>query len=292
MGDILRGNTPVYNIYRGQDQVSKVYRGQTEIWTSAAFPPVGDYITSNLTYYFDFGEPTSYDGVSAAVTNIAPAGIKRGDAVVYSGTLNNGSQTTAFTTYDPIKRTLKMGGSGGTFNQFTTNQTWFGDITNSDTNSWGSNITAEFGYYFQPNGWTGQIQRGATVAQRRAGPGVALNSIQIKIFGGTEPLFPGGPIDITPGQAYILTITCAGTVGKRYLNGVFVDQVTISSFRGNANGAPMAWGCLYTLESGIDRIQEMNWSEFQYVRFYEDKTLTDAEVLQNYNANKARLGLA
>ena len=31
--------------------------------------------------------------------------------------------------------------------------------------------------------------------------------------------------------------------------------------------------------------------QYQYVRFYENKALSDAEVLQNYNANKARLGL-
>lgn len=292
MGDILRGNTSISNIYRGQDQVSKVYRGQTEVWTSAAFPPVGSYVTDNLTYYFDFGEPTSYDGVSAAVTNIAPALTKRGNAVIYAGTTDLGSQTTAGTTYSPVRRTLKMGGSGGTFDQFTTDQTWFGDITNSDTDAWGQDNTAEFGYYYYPTGWTGIPGEGVYFAQRNAGPGQSMSSNGVGIFQVAGYSFPNGIIDNTEGQAYILTITWSGATAKRYQNGVFIDQLTTSTNRRDANGSPTTWGCLYTQEGGNDRLGGPTWSEYQYVRFYENKALTDAEVLQNYNANKGRLGLA
>lgn len=291
MGDILRGNTSLSKIYRGQTELSKVYRGQTEIWTSAAFPPVGDYITDNLTYYYDFGEPTSYDGVSTTITNIAPAGTKRGDAVIYAGTLDLGSQTTSGTTYDPVKRTLQMGGSGGAWDQYTTDQTWFGDITDADTDAWGSDITAEFGYYYQPHAWTGQDARAVYMSQRNAGPGQNMESLGVGVFTVAGYSWPGGFIDNTVGQAYILTISWSGTTAKRYLNGVFVDQVTTTALRRDANGSPTAWGCLYTQESGNDRLGGPTWSEYQYVRFYEDKALSDAEVLQNYNANKARLGL-
>lgn len=290
MGNIFRGNTGFSKIYRGQTELSKVYRGQTEVW-SGGLPPVGSYITDNLTYYYDFGEPTSYDGVSAAVTNIAPPATKRGDAVIYAGTLDLGSQTTAGTTYDATNGTLKLGGSGGTFDQYTTDQNWFGDITNADTDAWGADNTAEFGFYYYPVGWTGQTGVGANISQRNAGPGQAMASYGLTVFSVAGYTWPGGDVTNTEGQAYILTITWAGTVAKRYVNGVFVDQITTTATRRDANGSPTTWGVLYTKEGGNDRLADSSWSEYQYVRFYENKALSDAEVLQNYNANKARLGL-
>lgn len=252
-------------------------------------PPVGSYITTGLTYYFDFGEPTSYSGTGTSITNLAPAGSKRGDAVIYAGTTDLGSQTTSGTTFNATKGTLKLGGSGGTWNQYTTNQNWFGDITNARIGTWASGVTAEFGFYYYPHTWTSIPIYGAVVSQRNAGPGQLMAEREISIYGVANYNFT--PLTWVTGQAYIVTVVMNGTSGLLYINGSLQQTITISATRRGANGSPFVWGCLYTKEGGNDRLANPSWSEYQYVRFYEDTAFNATQVLQNYNANKARLGL-
>lgn len=291
MADILRGNTSLSKIYRGQTELSKVYRGQTEIWSAGGgLPPVGSYVTSNLAYYYDFGEDSSYAGSGTTITNLAPSGTKRGDAVIYQGTRDLGTQTTAGTTWDSVKRTLKMGGSGGTWDQYTTDQNWFGDITNADPDPWEADLTAEFGFYYYPNTWTGQNSYGAIVTQRNAGPGMQMSERELVIFGTAGYNFTS--YSWVTGDPYIVTVTWSGANAILYINGSQYATLTTATTRRDANASPMVWGCLYTQESGNDRLGNPSWSAYQYVRFYEGKALNSTEVTQNYNANKARLGLS
>ena len=128
-----------------------------------------------------------------------------------------------------------------------------------------------------------------------AGAGVRVDARTVfSIFGSggsnttiTNPLSPF-PVN----QPVIMTITLAGTTGKVYVNGSLVASGTISSSRSRYK-EPYWWGnCNYTMYSTTDhRVYALTEEKIQYIRYYADKALSDAEVLQNYNANKARLGL-
>tara|TARA_R110000868_G_C10864253_1_gene761760 strand:- start:203 stop:1021 length:819 start_codon:yes stop_codon:yes gene_type:complete len=257
----------------------------------APFPPTGSYVTANLAYYYDFGETSSYPGVGSDIVNIAPSATKRGDAQIWSGTLDLGSKTNALAPFNAVKRTLQPTGTGGVFDTYTTDASWFGDITNSPSLAWPSVITAEFGYYYQPQIWTGQGDIPAVLTQRNAGPGTKISSFEGVIYTQLGYFLPNGKLTTTPGQAYITTMVWDSTVIRRYINGVFEDSVATISNRTSASSAPMAWAISYTKETANDRLGGPSNSEFQYVRWYEGKALTAAEVLQNYNANKGRLGL-
>ena len=216
----------------------------------APFPPTGSYVTANLAYYYDFGETSSYPGVGSDIVNIAPSATKRGDAQIWSGTLDLGSKTNALAPFNAVKRTLQPTGTGGVFDTYTT-----------------------------------------VLTQRNAGPGTKISSFEGVIYTQLGYFLPNGKLTTTPGQAYITTMVWDSTVIRRYINGVFEDSVATISNRTSASSAPMAWAISYTKETANDRLGGPSNSEFQYVRWYEGKALTAAEVLQNYNANKGRLGL-
>jgi hypothetical protein len=271
----------------GSTDVNKAYLGSTEVY-SPGLPPVGSYVTSNLGYYFDFGDTNSYPGTGTDVTNLAPASTKYGDAQIWSGTVTNGSKTLTNSTFDAATGTLQLGGSGGTWNQYSADQSWFGDLSGYPTGNWPSNFTMEVGYYFQPQGWTGQSEAYFFWGQRASGPGQwgGLNQFTI---GQVADYTLSPTLSPSTGTAQIVHHVISGTSVKRYVNGVNNSTVGISSTRRNASSI-FAWGLLYT-DEGTDRMSSPTWSKYQYVRFYWDKALTSTEVTQNYNANKARLGL-
>lgn len=278
------------NFYFGSNAVTKMYQGDTEIF-STGLPAVGNYVTSNLAYYFDFGDTNSYPGTGTDITNLAPSATKYGDGEIWSGTTERGSKTLTNSTFDATKGTLKLGGSGGSFDREETDQSWFGDVDGAPTTSWPLNFTVEIGYYFQPQGWTGKTEQYVYWSQRNAGPGqwAGLNTFtigQVADYTISPTLAPSA------GTAQIIHYVIEGANLKRYINSVVNGNRSISSSRKNASGSPFAWGILYTTENGDDRIDNPTWSEYQYVRFYWDRALTQAEVTQNYNANKARLGLS
>lgn len=255
------------------------------------FPPVGNYVTSNLAYYFDFGESTSYSGTGTDIYNLAPGLTTLGDAEIWAGTIDQGSKTTSGTTFDSTKFTLQMGGSGGTWNQYSTDQTWFGDVTSPPNSTWPSQFTVEIGYYYQPHNWSGQSQNYLAWGQRKAGPGQWGNLNEV-VIGGVAGYNLNPTLTPSAGTAQIVTFVWDNTSLKRYLNGSLFSTTSISSIRKNASPSPFGWGALYTTENGSDRLGNPTWSEYQYVRFYEGKALSLSEVQQNYNANKGRLGLS
>jgi hypothetical protein len=284
------GSNSISKAYFGSSAVSQMYQGSTEL-LATGLPPVGNYVTSNLAYYYDFGDTNSYPGTGTDITNLAPSATKLGDGEIWSGTLDQGSKTLTNSTFDATTGTLQLGGSGGTFVRETTDQSWFGDITSTPTTTWPSAFTVEIGYYYYPHNWSNRLQFYFHWSQRNAGPGqwgsLNLATIgQIADYSFTPTLSP------STGTAQIAHYVWSGNNLKRYINGSVNGNITISTTRKNASGSPFAWGILYTKEGGLDRIDGPTWSKYQYVRFYWDRALSPTEVTQNYDANKARLGLS
>lgn len=280
------GSNSISKAYFGNTQAS-LYQGSTEV-VGAGLPPVGSYVTSNLGYYFDFGDTNSYPGTGTDVTNLAPSATAYGDAEIWSGTLQNGTKTLTNSTFDATTGTLQLGGSGGTWNKYTADQSWFGDLNGSPTVAWPSTFTMEIGYYFQPQGWTGEPEVYCFWGQRGSGPGQwgGLNNFTI----GQVADYSIPQLTPSTGTAQIVTYTFSGTSAIRYINGVSNYSFNISSTR-KKGAAVFAWGLLYTDEN-TDRMSQPTWSKYQYVRFYWGRALSSTEVTQNYNANKARLGLS
>ena len=84
---------------------------------------------------------------------------------------------------------------------------------------------------------------------------------------------------------YHVVVVRNGNVSKIYINGVLNNSSTNSGF---GNGSSTTLGIGESLGCQV----VSNWyGNIGLVRMYLNKSLTDSEVLQNYNATKGRFGL-
>lgn len=256
-------------------------------------PPVGSYVTDNLVNYVDFG--TDYDcwNDTTTMANLAPPATAYSDGQYWSGNRINGSLSLNNFNYDPVLGTVQgFADNGG--DSYTTN---YGNLALGIVNrTTPTNMTFEKGWY--PTSGTDSLQMQMGYRSLRLGGGGGGAKVDSRVYfsfygvGGGDALVvnPQSPLPIN--QPVIMTFTIANTTGKVYVNGSLVASGTIPSGRRPYNEPYWVGNCAYNVvDASTHRISALTEEKVQYIRYYADKTLTDAEVLQNYNANKARLGL-
>lgn len=155
----------------------------------------------------------------------------------------------------------------------------------------------EFGYY-KPSSSTNDQQSIFGVRHccsqggiSRPGYGIRANSF---VFYGIAAYNYGTATTslLTADNWHIVAGTFSGTDMNLYVNGTYTETVTVSSTRPNVGGTVPA-GVIGSFPNSCTTAQAAGRSYyFNYFRLYNNKQLTAAEVLQNYNAKKGDLGLS
>lgn len=223
--------------------------------------------------YFNIGDSSSYPGSGTTVTNI-------GDNGTQDGTLNG-----QYTYTSPDKYVgVGDGSPDGNFSK------------TLEPNLWGSDFTFECGFGLN-SGMTVATDQTSFMNVRNVSTYLGINRPGYFFSHRTFALqgVAGYSLDTsvyTAGNNYIIAAVISGTSLKIYINGSLNETQTISSTRpeNDPSADTVRYGC-FASGTTIPNNNAYPYN-FYYWRDYNNKALTDAEVLQNYNANKADLGLS
>jgi len=124
-------------------------------------------------------------------------------------------------------------------------------------------------------------------------PGYAFRATQLAFYGIASYSFTSTTTSLlTADNWHIVAGAASGTSLNVYVNGSFTETITISSTRPNVGGTVPA-GVIGSFPNSCTTVQaSLRSYYFNFFRLYDDKQLTAAEVLQNYNAKKGDLGLS
>lgn len=247
-------------------------------WGGELTPPI---VTTNLILHWDAGNPASYPGSGTSIQDLTASN--------YDGTLNGAVYSSA---------------DGGSFISFETENDWINSIGTSSGNGvvntsdytveiWAklSNINQQAWLFSNRNGSAGPqlgivlgtpSDGGTITASKKIGVMyVSTNTSTTRILSSVD--------DVIDGNWKHLVMTRVGLTLKLYVNAVekilntnqtlgsALDITNTSTWRIGDNGNGTGF-------FAIDGSISIN-------RLYKGKALTQAEVLQNYNAEKSRYGL-
>jgi len=249
---IYRGSSPIDAIRKGGQAVTAVYRGADKI-----FPLLPPIVQDGLAQWFYLSSNECWDGTSTTVTDLKGAanGITVGVAPI---AINRGSAR------------------GMNFDS----KTYYLDLLNNAITVPG---TSEFSVEIVHRHNSGQLWRFDNRGNSR---GFLFAKDQFTIFSIADySLSASQPSDII----YIETWVASGTNLKRYINGVKVDDINISSSRTLSGSQNYFYGASHGSSGGFSAYYQ---GELYDLKWYKNKALTAAEVTQNYQAQKALYGLS
>jgi len=260
MGSITRGLTSVSAIKRGVDTVSAVYRGNQLIWSPAA----PTYVTAGLTAFYEIASSTT-----STLTDIIG-----GYDMTATGTVVDGISSNY----------LGVGGSNGRNAYFTVtfaNQTAFNQLQGY------GDYTVEGYFYLEQapsNGTKWWSPKGD--ANALGGPEGCTDSYRAVIGSvSASPAVLCTATNFSANTWYHAAWVVSGTTAYWYINAV---QDATTSFTGARDAGDPG---TYRVRMGvIDNGQGYNM-RIGNLRIYNGTALTAAQVLQNFNYDKALYGL-
>lgn len=213
-----------------------------------------DIVTENLEFAIDAGATRSYSGSGTSVNSIANANT----ATLYNGVAYS-SNNKGFWDFDGSNDYIltDFGDGLNPSNQDLSYNLWVkADVTHTAMFIMQSNWGGTHRFYAGSNG--GKLAWG----------------IQERGWSSSDT-----DVTFTTGEWYYISITFSGTTARLYANGVLKDTDTFSSYvfdndLGIGSGQPFA--------------NDYYWNGSIAAFYIYYKKLTDAEILQNYNAQKSR----
>jgi len=227
-----------------------------------ATPSVVPIITSGLTIYGDANITASYPGTGTVITDLSGNGY---NGALINGTLFSGGTPNSFK-YDGSNDYIQFSGYNGPNNIDYTWGCWT-KLNSGNPVIWSKGqSSSDWGLRLEKDS-TGKFNAGAAVALTDGG---ALAGIYA--YSTTTPN--------TTSWYYIVGVWDTGVSMKFYLNGAL--ETTTTTTRAFLRNATTGWN------SGIYGSSFSNC----FVADFEvyTRVLSDAEVLSNYNANKAKYG--
>ena len=235
------------------------------------------YVTNGLQYYVDAGQTSSYSGSGTSMTNISGTAI--GATALANGPVFTSNGYASYFTFD-----------GSNDVAFTPTML---SLFNSPVNN---NVTLEV--------WVRtSSDNGVVVSEQGASPiGVGWHDSQIEIIAGNlkmavwtasgySTVLSVGAVTRNVWQQYALTFDVSTSTLRGYINGVNTASAgSITRASPQSTGQPQLYYDLMYADvtnMGDGTSLAGDWSIF---RVY-NRALSAAEVLQNYNATKARYGL-
>lgn len=255
--NIFLGGTAFEDIYVGAQQIAEAYAGSTLVWSAGPPPPSlpTDIVTDGLLQWFQLSNDACWDGVSTTITDLQGT----------QNALTNNSPTA-------IVRELARGMDFQNLNYY------FDTQNSSHILPLGQDFTIEFVHRHNGSNTWRFDNRGPSRATLHTGN-------QFTIFGVADYILTASqPSDVI----YIETLVADGNNFKRYINGVQVDNRTISTARTLSGTVNHWYGASHNSSGGFSTYYR---GELYDLKWYKDKALSAAEVTQNYNAQKEFYGL-
>tara|TARA_R110000868_G_scaffold81755_6_gene231249 strand:- start:171 stop:875 length:705 start_codon:yes stop_codon:yes gene_type:complete len=225
-------------------------------------------ITDGLVLYLDAANPKSYPGTGDQWIDLSPSKV---DFTLYGG-------------YSFADNSIDMDGVDGTYASTPTSFISTGQI---GTGNIGYSIEAMCMYRTNP----GSISVGYSIIGNASGTGIGL---QIAAFGGNIlPTFGYrsnsnfyGVTPLVSGEWFhIIATKIADSDSMIYLNGVLDYTYTTGTYMDiDDTTAAMSIG------TAAGRIKGFFDGQFSFIKLY-NKTLSQAEVTQNFNAHRGKFGL-
>ena len=211
-------------------------------------------VNNNLSFYLDAGNTKSYPGTGSTWYEM----INDYDATITNGNFNTGG----YFSYDGTDRSSTGNlpamtlGSSGSIEAVVR----LGDTNATLKNIWCQGLTGvSFSFGMTVGGTTFNFRNSAT-----------------------NPTFPS-PTTLTTGQWYHLAVCTSATETAGYVNGV--SQGTVSAVMSTNTRTS------YTIGKRPGGTSEYMNGDIALIRVYLNKTLSQDEVLQNYNAIRGRFGI-
>jgi len=215
-------------------------------------------VLTNLQLWYDVGNPSSYPGSGTAITDLSGNG--------FSGSLFGGP---AYTSGPPAYFTMIEGLNSGDYIQ-TSTVPYTTTAGTAEVWSYPINSTADFRRLYGSNGFKWDYGVSAT------------GQIQLFNAGSPSPGWHNTGFNLTFNQyQQIVWAYDSGTGGSLYVNGALIGGN--ATWRVKQNGTGMAWGAAYNTQESLGQ-------RLSIVRMYNIK-LNATQVLQNFNADKAKFGL-
>lgn len=235
------------------------------------------YVTSGLMYYVDAGQTSSYSGSGTSMTNISGTNI--GATAIANGPVFTSNGYASYFTFDGSNDVGYTPDMKSLFTSPTNNnvtlEIWV--RTSSDNGV----VLSEQGNSPINSGWTdSQIE-------------IVSGSLKMAIWtaSGYSTVLNNGAVTRNKWQQYVLTYNVSTLTLSGYISGVNTASAgSITRVSPMNNGNPVLyynWMYPEVTSLGDGTGLAGDWSIF---RVY-NRALSAAEVLQNYNATKARYGL-
>ena len=243
------------------NSATKAFLNNNQIW-----PTTSAVVTENLLLHYDTFNTLSYNGSGTTITDLS--GNSRNGTIVGSPTWT----TNYFTFVDDYVRTPNLSSVITSANETHSVELWVYPTA--------SGVLVQYNDSTSPN--TGYHHSAIEIVG---------GNLEVGLWNGAGLSSTGNIGAVSFNQWHQIVLTHNGSVCKGYIDGIYKGSVNVSWFSPMNHSYP-----LFHMNFGYSTITNQgdgtNFDgRFGTMRVY-NKLLTDAEVLNNYNADKSKYGLS
>lgn len=240
------------------NSATKAYLNNNQIW------PIVFVVTENLLLYYNTFNTTSYNGSGTTITDLSGNG--------RNGTITGSPNWTTnyFTFVDDYITTPNLGSAITSANETHSVELWVYPTNNGVLVQYNNTTTPNASYHHSA------IE-------------IVSGNLEVGLWNGSGLSSSGNIGTVSFNQWHQIVLTYNGSVCKGYIDGVYKGSVNVlwASPMDSATPFYMNFGFADSTSHG----DATNFDgRFGIMRVY-NKSLTDAEVLSNYNADKSLYGL-
>lgn len=251
--------------------MSAVFTANRTVFNIPTPPPVtSSIVTTDLTHWFDAGDPASYNGSGTVWTNLVSG---RPNIALVNGPTFVSNGAASYFMLDGVDD--YMSGSGYTLAGTTTKATTISYVMSV------YNLSGQTDRIWVAGGDPMQLELGGYVA----GGDITWSDFtvgSVNFFADIVPYANPAPTLMTAGQTYMVTFVSNATNVSLYINGTFVSSSTETLTVANYTNSTfnLFWQGGGTVRSG----------SISHFLIYTS-SLSQAQITQNYNALKSRYGI-